>query len=91
MLKLGEKNFAQPQVRIGEWVRTNERFIDGYELLPFTEYLTGAEIATREFDITKFPDLWKSGYDWDKTERLTDMSAYTEIGFSTELQCNVFG
>lgn len=81
MLKLGEKNFAQPRVRIGEWVRTNERFIDGYELLPFTEYLTGAEIATREFDITKFPDLWKSGYDWDKTERLTDMSTYTEIGF----------
>ena len=36
MLKLGEKNFAQPRVRIGEWVRTNERFIDGYELLPFT-------------------------------------------------------
>ena len=40
MIKLGEKSTVQPRVRIGEWVRTNERFIDGYELIPFTDYLT---------------------------------------------------
>ena len=49
MLDLGEKFTVQPRVRIGDWVRTNERFIDGYELIPFTDYLTGAEIPTRTF------------------------------------------
>lgn len=81
MINLGEKNVAQPRVRIGEWVRTNERFIDGYELLPFTDYQTGAEIPTRTLPIYDFPDLWKFGYGWNDVKKTIDFSAQSNFSY----------
>lgn len=75
MLKLGEKNFAQPQVRIGEWVRTNERFIDGYELIPFVD-ATGVALDERSFQTQYYPELWRCK-DADVTQPDIDMSAGT--------------
>ena len=82
MIKLGEKFTVQPRVRIGEWIRTNEQFVDGFELLPFTDYLTGSEIPTRTLSVNNFPDLWKHGYGWNDVKKTTDLVGISNNDFA---------
>ena len=91
MIELGSKVAKQSNLQIGDWVRTNKRFIDGFELMPFTDYLTGAEIPTRTFNINDFPDLWRFSYGWDKVKSTTDLSAVSGFGYPSPLYMSVAG
>ena len=43
MIKLGAKQGSK--LRVGDWVYTKERFIDGFELVPFVDETGAASIA----------------------------------------------
>lgn len=80
MLKLGSNLVSAKGVEIGDWVRSTKRFLDGFELIPFVDYLTSADIATRDFSLSNFPDLWKYGYGWDLPTATVDFDAVDGFG-----------
>ena len=57
MIKLGIKR-ASP-LRVGDWVYTKERFIDGFELVPFVD-ASGAVLESRAFQTQYYPELWRA-------------------------------
>lgn len=57
MIKLGIKRTSP--LRVGDWVYTKERFIDGFELVPFVD-ASGAPLESRAFQTQYYPDLWRA-------------------------------